>query len=455
MTAESTLIPPRAEASTPRARRFRYLSHEIDPAERRLVCHYLLDDQPFTETVTLSQGRGWNGPAAAEAARLVFLLSGVSYYKAGAPPLLELGSTPIREAERELLAEFYRAGLAEFAYRNGIELRLELAGGAPAGRPAPFTPIPQTPLIPFGGGMDSIVTVEMVRKLPVNPRLFIASSGQAGYPGLEEAAAVSGLPVVRALRELDPAILAPDALRLNGHVPVTGILSSIAVLAAVSTGSSEVVMSNEQSASVPTLVIEGQPINHQFSKSARFENLFRRALQGAFQSPPEYFSLLRSAGTPWIAERFASLRQYHQSFRSCNRAFHIDPALRRPQWCGKCDKCCFVDLILAAFMERSRLEEIFSGAEPLADPALIEQFATLLGVSGQIKPFECVGDVDECRTALQLATRRPDRQDCPIIGELVRRIEASGGDRAAADRTRQPVGPNNIPIEYAAAAGLG
>jgi hypothetical protein len=54
---------------------------------------------------------------------------------------------------------------------------------------------------------------------------------------------------------------------------VTGILSAIAVLAAVLEDRDAVVMSNEWSASVPTLEYDGRPVNHQFSKSAAFEVL--------------------------------------------------------------------------------------------------------------------------------------------------------------------------------------
>ena len=53
-------------------------------------------------------------------------------------------------------------GLGEFAYRNGIDLR-GVAVTGPDAAPAPavhYEPEPGRPLIPFGGGIDSIVTVE-------------------------------------------------------------------------------------------------------------------------------------------------------------------------------------------------------------------------------------------------------------------------------------------------------
>ena len=66
---------------------------------------------------------------------------------------------------------------------------------------------------------------------------------------------------------------------------MTGILSAIAVLAAVARGRDAVVMSNEWSASEPTLVVDGRPVNHQYSKSGSFERGLRgRPSESGFQA---------------------------------------------------------------------------------------------------------------------------------------------------------------------------
>lgn len=440
-----------------RARRFLYEGFEIDIAGERVICRYRLDDHPFTEVISVpGAGPSWDTPAVQEAARLVFLLAGVSYYKAGAPPVVELGSTEIRETEREFLASYYHGGLGEYAFRNRLQLDIDFTGGRSAGTRPAYTGRPGHPLIPFGGGLDSIVTVELIRGLAESPSLFIVSSGGRNFASIDDAAGASGLPVVRATRDLDPSILRPLPDWLNGHVPVTGIISSIAILAAVLGGNDAVVMSNEWSTSAGNTVSNGEVVNHQYSKSAAFENDFRRVLGGAFNAAPDYFSFLRSSSTLWIARHFARLDRYHQVFRSCNRAFHIDPALRRLDWCGVCDKCCFVDLVLAPFLSRDELKEIFRNREPLENPDLDAQFATLLGLSGRLKPFECVGDIDECRIALVLAAERPDRAGNPVIAGLKRRLGEAEvlPDRAPADAMFLPLSPNNIPERYAAAAVL-
>ena len=141
--------------------------------------------------------------------------------------------------------------------------------------------------MPFGGGIDSIVVTEHVRRIG-DAALFIMSRPADRFAAIEEPAAVTGLPVVRAEREIDPQLLRSAELGfLNGHVPVTGILSAIAVLAAVLTSRDAVVMSNEWSASIPTLQYQGRPVNHQYSKSAGFEAAFRRVLAAAAERPPE------------------------------------------------------------------------------------------------------------------------------------------------------------------------
>ena len=450
---------------------FRYEGFATDSERGLLTCRYSLDGREFTERVSLAPGPTWDDAAAQAAARIVYLLAGVSYYKAGAPPVIDLGDTALTERELAFLREFYRSGLGEYAYRNGLDLsdlRIE-APTVPAGSagpaaptgpgsdaPAPADEAPRglRPLIPFGGGIDSIVTVEGVRARTGDIALFVVNRPGDRFAAIERPAAVSGLPIVRAGREIDPQLLRSAELGfLNGHVPVTGIISAIAVLAAVLNDRDAVVMSNEWSASVPTLEHNGLPVNHQWSKSTAFEASFRELLQASPATLPDYFSALRDRTELWVAERFAALAQYHRTFRSCNRAFHIDTKRRLDHWCGQCDKCCFIDLILAPFMSREQLAAVFAqdggGAEPLGNPELKAKFQTLLG-SGT-KPFECVGEVNECRAAVVLAAARADRADTPLLRELAAEVTGRPDAPTAAEIEvmRHPVGASFVPAGYA------
>jgi hypothetical protein len=497
---------------------FRYESFSTDADCGLLTCRYSVDGREFAERVTLAPGERWNSPQAQAAARLVYLLAGVSYYKTTAAPQIHVAATSLNELERDFLRDFYIQGLGEFAYKNNLDLSaLEIVGdgferapapsglsgateergsaaredGAPKGariggsggspprvntdgagarqrppaglqpsvglRPSPGPSQPSLrPLIPFGGGIDSIVTVEKIRALAPDSALFVVSKPGARFDAIEKPAAVAGLPVVRAGREIDPQLLSSAELGfLNGHVPVTGIISAIAILAAVLDGRDAVIMSNEWSASIPTLERDGEPVNHQYSKSASFEAAFRMVLaasSAALSSValPDYFSALRDRTELWVGDEFSRLGQYRTSFRSCNRAFHIDAARRLDHWCGQCDKCCFIDLILAPFLSAAALREVFDVVpEPLEVAELARKFRTLLG-SGT-KPFECVGEVNECRAAVLLAARRPDRADCALLQELA--AEVAGRPDAPTEAEiaamQRPVGENFIPAAYA------
>ena len=101
---------------------FRYLSFAMDGERGVLSCRYELDGREFTERFTLPAGPRWQTAAARAAARLVFLLAGVSYYKTAAPPVVDFGETALTDAEHGFLREFYLQGLGEFAYRNAIDL---------------------------------------------------------------------------------------------------------------------------------------------------------------------------------------------------------------------------------------------------------------------------------------------------------------------------------------------
>ena len=434
---------------------FRYEGYDVDPAANSVTCRYSLDGRPFTEVVTFPGGGDWT-PAADAGARLIFLLAGVSYYKTGAPPQIDMGDHALTATEHSFLRDYYFEGLGEFAYENGLDLSdLEIVGEIVERPPAePIGARPDVPLVPFGGGLDSVVTVELVRPL-ADPSLFVVNNPGDRYEAIERVAKVTDLPVVRAERRIDPQVKLPAAETgfFNGHVPITGIISAIGVLAAVLENRGAVIMSNEWSASMGTLEVAGRWINHQYSKSYDFEAAFRGVVATSIAPDVEYFSRLRPHTELWIARRFAELTKYHLEFHSCNRAFASDPAKRLDHWCGTCAKCAFIDLILAPFLPEERLREIFDGDEPLTELSLHDEFERLIGTSPSAKPFECVGDIDECRAAVAMAVARPDRRTgFPLLQALASQVTAAAGAGAVddTDRLLRPIGPHFIPSRYAA-----
>ncbi len=101
---------------------FRYESFSTDAEQGLLTCRYSLDGREFAERVTLAPGDRWDTPQAQAAARLVFLLAGVSYYKTAAPPVIDLGEIALTDLERAFLRDFYLQGLGEYAYKNNLDL---------------------------------------------------------------------------------------------------------------------------------------------------------------------------------------------------------------------------------------------------------------------------------------------------------------------------------------------
>jgi hypothetical protein len=442
-------MPPPSQ----RAARFRYDGYTIDPVRGEVCCTYSTGEHSFTERYVFGPRGDWGAPAVDAAVRILFLLAGVSYYKTTAAEVIDLGATPTTAEERAFLKNYFVNGLGEFAYRNGIDLSgLEVTG--PDSNPAPvvdYVPDPLRPLIPFGGGIDSIVTVAWLTQHVADAALCVVHPPGERFDAIEDAAAVTGVPVTRITREIDPLVRRSEELGfLNGHVPVTAIITAAALVAAVLDRRDAVVLSNEWSASVPTLVFEGQPVNHQWSKGIEFEEGFAHLVAGSLGPHVSVFSYLRCRSELWVAMQFSSLAEYHGVFRSCNRSFHQDRTARLSRWCGACDKCCFIDLILAPFMTAAELRGVFDGREPLDDPRLENRFYDLLGLDPADKPFECVGDAGECRAALLDAAAHPDREDSPVLEPLADCLYNEPGlEYYPVTHFLSPLGDHHVPERYA------
>jgi UDP-N-acetyl-alpha-D-muramoyl-L-alanyl-L-glutamate epimerase len=404
---------------------FRFTSRSIDP-DGTVRLGYALDALTFEETFELPTPTA-ESPATEPLLDLLHWVAGVSYYKAAIPPKLafESGSIP-GPATARLLEALYSEGLGEFAVVNDLQdlPRPAFAGSADksqldTGNGDRQRPIdPKRLLIPVGGGKDSAVAIEIGNASGLELALFsvgnaVPISGTANAAGLQRHLAT---------RKLDPRLLELNANgALNGHIPITAIVSCVALLTAATQGFDAVTLANERSASAGNFLWHGIEINHQFSKSIRAERLLAQAV-AEIDGAPAIFSILRPASELSIARAFATMTQYHPVFTSCNRLFHIDPTRRLTSWCCDCDKCRFVFLILAPFTTPEQLTSIF-GTDLLADPAQYDGFALLTATGGE-KPFECVGEVDECLAAIRLLTESPQWQDHPVVTRLAAEVLA-------------------------------
>ena len=295
------------------------------------------------------------------------------------------------------------------------------------------------------------MAVEQVRQ-QADVALFVVSRPADRFDAIEQPAAVTGLPVVRAEREIDPQLLRSAELGfLNGHVPVTGILSAIAVLAAVLTGRDAVVMSNEWSASIPTLEFGGRPVNHQFSKSEEFEAAFRGVL--ADQGRPACRSTSPGSGTgPSCGWGASSRRSPGTTTRSAavTRPFIPNGRGDSPTGAASATSACFIDLILAPFLPAGALRRIFAVAgEPLDDPGAASPSS---GRCSARAPSRSNASARSPSAGPRCCWPRgaDDRADSGLLQELAAEV-ASWPDAPSQAETAamlEPVGRNFIPDRY-------
>ena len=398
----------------------RFVDRQIDEFGH-ITLHYALDHEiEFVEQFELPIGTRVTDADRARVDGLLSLLhwvAGVSYFKTAAPDVVacETGEPP--PATAALLDALYSEGLGEFAYVNKLPAlpRPRFPAGGLTAAPTDHGPLSRI-LVPVGGGKDSVVALETVRRSQRNVALF--SVGDA--PAIARTAAVPGLPRLIAHRQIDPGLAALNrAGALNGHIPITAIIACVAVLTAELHGFDAVALANERSASSGNVTWDGVDVNHQFSKSLRVERLMAAAI-AEHGSAVRLFSVLRPASELAIARAFARLDAYHGAFTSCNAIFRLDPALRAASWCCDCPKCRFVFLILAPFTDPAHLRDVF-GCDMLDDELQYLGFALLTATGGN-KPFECVGEEEESLAAIRMLAVDVRWREHAVVRRLVAEV---------------------------------
>lgn len=448
---------------------FRFVDCSLDLATGVARLVYAFDDGPaLTETVSFPGAPlaldGARAQAVQRAVRLLHLIAGVSYYKAAVPPQVVIEGDPIDADTAALLETVYRHGLGEFAYRNGLDLhgrirfpatqapllpltpsvasrdfeRSPASGEAWAGAPA--LGLASHALVAIGGGKDSLVSIEALRRAGVAQTVSWIGSSQL----IAACAARTGLPTLNIGRAIAPELFELNRQgAYNGHIPVTAINSAILVVAALLRGVDQVVFSNERSASYGSMIPGTGEVNHQWSKGWVFESLFGAHVQRHVAADLQYYSLLRPFSELAVARQFARTDHYDAHFSSCNRNFHILGERPVNRWCGVCPKCHFVFLALAPFMPKPRLLNIF-GRNLLDDVAQTAGFDALLEYQDH-KPFECVGEGREARAAMATLGLRPEWREDALVARFNREI----GPQLDADELQigpllQPQGPHRI-----------
>lgn len=335
----------------------------------------------------------------------------ISYWKACCSPEIIIKPFFLEPNALSWWKQLYFHGLGEFFYTNGITPHFDdflTFKCEPDSSPEkPSIHLDDSSIVPIGGGKDSVVTLEILRRAKNHVLPFFLNPTKAAL----EVARVAGFEEDQTIiinRNIDPELLRLNNQGfLNGHTPFSALLAFYSLIPAALTGSKNIVLSNESSANEPT--IPETEINHQYSKSYNFEKKFREYCTNYISDDFNYFSFLRPLNELQIAALFSGFQKYHQVFRSCNAGS------KTGIWCGKCPKCLFSFIILSPFLEPAELVGIF-GSNLLNDPDLSFYFDQLCGLEEE-KPFDCIGTIDEVNAALQATIETYRDAKLPVLLE--------------------------------------
>lgn len=359
----------------------------------------------FTETVTFDGSEDYDEELLDRALFLSFMLVGTSYYKLFPGAEVELQTGALDAAQVDFFNRVYQEGMSQYAYENNLT-RDDLAQFEVSTDevPRPQTYTGEGIIALQSGGKDSLLVASLLRK---NGQSFTPwyLTNSPYHPGVLDKL---GEPLSVARRQIDLESLRSGAAQggLNGHVPVTYIVASFALIEAIVTGNNTVLLSIGHEGEEPHGWIGDLPVNHQWSKTWPAEQAFVDYVKRYVSPNLHIGSPLRGSSELKIAEQFVThaWTDFGHAFSSCNRANYEQGSDNTTlRWCGECPKCANSFLLFAPFLPADDLKAIFNGQDLFEKPLLQDTFKGLLGVGGVMKPFECVGEIDELRLAYHKA----------------------------------------------------
>ncbi len=383
---------------------FIFESYNFDEKNKILKLNYSYDSKLFFEEKIEFPGNKILNKKELNCLDNIFkylhVVAGISYYKLFIPNKIEINTFELNKEQAEFFNNFYFNGLGEFSFKNNVtDLKDRIN--------FPYSNIENSIeneiinyklkdkiVIPIGGGKDSIVTLNIIKKYFKDNDILLCSVGTA--KPIDETINLSGCGFFHPIRTISKNLieLNKDLDKIggyNGHVPISGILAFMMCAGAVIYDYSTILMSNERSANIGNTEFYGNIVNHQWSKSFEFEKIVNNFFKKYLLKDFNYFSFLRPLSEVHIAKIFARFKKYFPVFTSCNKNFKIENRL--DHWCCDCDKCRFVFLILSVFLKKEEMIKIF-GKDLLDDKNQLSGYLELCGLK-DYKPFECVGEIEE------------------------------------------------------------
>ena len=389
---------------------FDFTSYRFEPDKKRVIFTYrqeFTDKDPlfFTEAIILPETVNIKGVPQKLIDKLLeglHLAIGTSYYKFYCATKVK---TPyaLSKKEADFWNTIYKEGLGEFYFKNKLD---------PKNSPKfAFDKKIQTEnfildknnkcLLALSGGKDSIVAVELLKEQGIDiTTIFTETNRKSSL--VDAVAKEVGVKFIKIQRFLDWQVFQKH--KYDGHIPISAIYAFLGIFCAVLYKYSYFVVANEYSSNFGNIKYKGQIINHQWSKSSEFENLFSEYVSSFISPDVKYFSLLRPFYEIRIAEMFSGYKKYFSYFSSCNKNFKLVKEERTGLWCGQCPKCVFVFNLLSPYLTKKELLSVFK-KNLYQDENLLPLFKDILGL-GKMKPFDCVGTFDESKLAFITGSQR-------------------------------------------------
>lgn len=356
----------------------------------------------------------WNGLNTNTLKNLVFnlgMIEAISYFKSTCSKKFIIKCGYLNEEQKKWFRKLFYLGLGEFRYVNNINIKEEdFVEFICEGNLLELEEIKECSngvIIPIGGGKDSNVTLELIKDKFDDINCFMIG-GKAVSFNCVQTAGLDRDKIIEVNRTIDKNLIELNKQGfLNGHTPFSAMVAFLTYTVSFMLGKKYIALSNESSANESN--VEGENINHQYSKTLEFENDFRDYAKKYLKQNIEYFSFLRPISELQIAMLFSRFPKYHKIFKSCNVGSKQNPWV----WCSNCPKCLFVYIILSPFIEINELNSIF-GEDLYNKKELLKIFIELCGY-GEIKPFECVGTFSEVRYCVSRVIKGTKEDELPYL----------------------------------------
>lgn len=387
--------------------KFIFISYDFDKEQSRASFKYGFEDgRSFVETITFETADEYDEQLFDRALELAFILIGTSYYKTFPSREIDLGDLEIDEWQAKFFTRVYQEGMGQFAFENGLT-RQDLAEFKPNSTEAKENEghfVGEGVLSLQSGGKDSLLTSSLLDKKQINFTSWYLSNGLYHPIVLDRV----GSRLITSVRTIDREALmrANDDGAKNGHVPVTYIVQSLALIQAILLGTNRIIVSIAHEGEEPHHQIGDLAVTHQWSKTWGAEKDFAEYVARYISDDIRIGSPLRTYSELRVAEMFveSSWEKYGYEFSSCNRFNYMQGNENsKLGWCGECPKCANSYLLFAPFLPPNELQGIFAGKDLFQDPNLTDTFKGLLGIDDVPKPFECIGEIAELRKAYHMA----------------------------------------------------